>query len=242
MLDRVGLLDKADHRPDNLSGGQRQRVALARALVNEPRVLLLDEPLGALDAKLRREMQLELKQIQTSLGITFVYVTHDQEEALVMSDRIAVMNSGRIQQLGTPSDIFEKPRNRFVAEFIGTENFLSVAEGVPGGVRLAEGSALQVAHEAGKVDTVAIRPQNIRLADPDPSDATNTVAGHLQDIVYVGTSTRLIVQLQNDETLTADIAPRLLAERPEPLKVGAAVRLELPPEALLCFSNDGQTT
>jgi spermidine/putrescine transport system ATP-binding protein len=239
MLDRVGLNDKADQRPGNLSGGQRQRVALARALVNEPRVLLLDEPLGALDAKLRREMQLELKQIQSSLGITFVYVTHDQEEALVMSDRIAVMNAGRIQQLGTPSGIFETPQNRFVAEFVGTENFLAVGESASEGVRLAEGSLLRLPAKVATPSVVAIRPQNVRMAPAGLTGAANIVEGRLQEIVYAGTTTRLIVRLQNDEQLTAEIASRVLAARSEPLELGALVRLELPAELVLTFSESG---
>lgn len=237
MLDRVGLLDKAGDRPGNLSGGQKQRVALARALVNEPRVLLLDEPLGALDAKLRREMQLELKRIQSSLGITFVYVTHDQEEALVMSDRIAVMHAGKVRQLGTPEDIFERPSERFVAEFVGTENFLPVTIVAPDAAVLADGTRLQLAGRPANSGTgvVAIRPQKLRLAE---EGAGNSVAGRLVEIVYIGAAIRLIARLPGGETLTAEVSPETLAARHGPLNEGAPIRLELPPDALLVFPEE----
>ena len=149
-------------KPAQLSGGQRQRVALARALVNRPRVLLLDEPLGALDLKLREEMQIELKAIQQQVGITFIYVTHDQEEALTMSDRLAVFNNGRIEQLGTPAEVYERPATRFVAGFVGTSNLLS------GEVAAAI---------LGRRGTFTIRPEKIRLAEPgDPVGADETGA------------------------------------------------------------------
>ena len=169
-------------RPSQLSGGQRQRVALARALVNRPRVLLLDEPLGALDLKLREEMQIELKAIQQQVGITFIYVTHDQEEALTMSDRIAVFNAGRIVQLGTPAEIYERPDTRFVAGFVGTSNLLSgeVARSV-----------------IGRDGTFTIRPEKIRLTAPDaPVGADESAAaGTIRDVVYLGPDTRYIVEL-----------------------------------------------
>ena len=169
-------------RPAQLSGGQRQRVALARALVNRPRVLLLDEPLGALDLKLREEMQIELKAIQQQVGITFIYVTHDQEEALTMSDRLAVFNAGRIEQLGSPAEVYERPTTRFVAGFVGTSNLLSG----------------EVARTLiGRDGTFTIRPEKIRIADPDApvgSDET-TAAGTVADVVYVGPDTRYIVEL-----------------------------------------------
>ena len=169
-------------RPGNLSGGQRQRVALARALVNRPRVLLLDEPLGALDLKLREEMQIELKAIQGQVGITFIYVTHDQEEALVMSDRIAVFNRGRIEQVGTPADVYEHPRTTFVAGFVGTSNLLG-------------GSAAQAV--LGTDGTFTVRPEKIRLAGPDdPVESDeHSALGRIREVVYLGSDTRYIVAL-----------------------------------------------
>ena len=169
-------------KPAQLSGGQRQRVALARALVNRPRVLLLDEPLGALDLKLREEMQIELKAIQQQVGITFIYVTHDQEEALTMSDRLAVFRDGRIEQLGTPAQVYEQPATRFVAGFVGTSNLLS------GDV------ARQV---LGRSGTFTIRPEKIRLAAPDAvaGDDETAAPGTIHDVVYLGPDTRYIVEL-----------------------------------------------
>jgi spermidine/putrescine transport system ATP-binding protein len=173
VLELVQLPGMEDRRPKQLSGGQQQRVALARALVNRPDVLLLDEPLGALDLKLRKAMQLELKQIQSGVGITFIYVTHDQEEALTMSDRIAVMSDGLVQQVGLPRDIYEHPANRFVADFIGETNFLSgevceLADMVT--VRVGEvqlsGSADNQAIANGQQVTLAIRPEKINLYPP----------------------------------------------------------------------------
>ena len=169
-------------KPGQLSGGQRQRVALARALVNRPRVLLLDEPLGALDLKLREEMQIELKAIQQAVGITFIYVTHDQGEALTMSDRLAVFNKGRIEQVGTPSDVYEHPATRFVAGFVGTSNLLAgdVAEAI-----------------IGTRGTFTIRPEKIRLAEPDApvADDETSATGTINDVVYLGQDTRYIVTL-----------------------------------------------
>jgi putative spermidine/putrescine transport system ATP-binding protein len=169
-------------RPNQLSGGQRQRIALARALVNRPRVLLLDEPLGALDLKLREEMQIELKAIQQEVGITFIYVTHDQEEALTMSDRLAVFNNGRIEQVGAPAEVYEHPDTRFVAGFVGTSNLLTgeVAQAV-----------------VGTAGTFTIRPEKIRIGDPDDSPAPGEASapGHVRQVVYVGPDTRYIVAL-----------------------------------------------
>ncbi len=171
-------------RPSQLSGGQRQRVALARALVNRPRVLLLDEPLGALDQKLREEMQIELKRIQQQVGITFIYVTHDQEEALTMSDRLAVFNHGRIEQIGTPAEIYERPATRFVAGFVGTSNLLSG----PTARRIV-----------GRDGTFGVRPEKIRLLDPEaaPGPAEVSALGRIETVVYAGSEIRYIVALED---------------------------------------------
>jgi putative spermidine/putrescine transport system ATP-binding protein len=178
-------------RPSQLSGGQRQRVALARALVNRPRVLLLDEPLGALDLRLREEMQIELKQIQQQVGITFIYVTHDQGEALTMSDRLAVFNKGKIEQVGTPADVYEKPQTRFVAGFVGTSNLLS------GEV------AKQVVGEEG---TFTVRPEKIRMAEPGDQVAPDEISalGHVVKVVYLGPDTRYLVGLDAGATLVVE--------------------------------------
>ena len=180
---RMVRLDGYDARkPGQLSGGQRQRVALARALVNRPRVLLLDEPLGALDLKLREEMQIELKAIQQEVGITFIYVTHDQEEALTMSDRLAVFNRGRIEQVGTPADLYEKPATAFVAGFVGTSNL----------IRGAAAEAL-----LGSSGLFTVRPEKIRLAEPGAAVAADEIGadGTIRTVVYLGPDTRYIVGL-----------------------------------------------
>ncbi|WP_376792129.1 ABC transporter ATP-binding protein [Thermoflexus sp.] len=198
----VRLTGLENRYPRQLSGGQQQRVALARALVNRPAVLLLDEPLGALDLKLRKEMQLELKTLQHQVGITFIYVTHDQEEAMTMSDRIAVMNQGRVLQVGTPVEIYEHPATRFVADFIGETNFLegrveAVAEGmVQVGV---EGLAILAAPvrgvHHGQVVTVAIRPERIRLCAEEPGDTPNRYLGVIEEVIYIGTDTLFRVRV-----------------------------------------------
>jgi putative spermidine/putrescine transport system ATP-binding protein len=180
-LETVQLRGYESRKPSQLSGGQRQRVALARAIVNRPRVLLLDEPLGALDLKLRQEMQIELKRIQQEVGITFVYVTHDQEEALTMSDRIAVFSSGRVEQVGTPVEVYEHPASEFVAGFVGVSNLLE-----RGGRRFT------------------VRPEKIRVlsaGEPAPADY-DTEAGVVSAVVYVGAVTRTIVDLDAGGTLT----------------------------------------
>jgi putative spermidine/putrescine transport system ATP-binding protein len=199
-------------RPGQLSGGQRQRVALARALVNRPRVLLLDEPLGALDLKLREEMQIELKAIQAQVGITFIYVTHDQEEALTMSNRIAVFNMGRVEQIGTPADVYEHPATTFVAGFVGTSNLLT-------------GETARALIGADGVFTV--RPEKIRLGQPtaQPEADEGSALGSIEEVVYVGPDTRYIVALdvggqlvvtrQNLETLSMEA----LAAQGQPVRL-----------------------
>jgi len=181
-LAMVRLVGLGHRRPNQLSGGQRQRVALARAVINEPEVLLLDEPLGALDLKLRQEMQIELKQIQKEVGITFVYVTHDQEEALTMSDRLAVMANGEIEQIGSPVEVYERPATEFVAGFIGISNVL-----LRDGVRFV------------------VRPEKIRmLAEGEQPAAGMTVeSGRVEEVIYVGMSTRYVVRLDRGEQLVA---------------------------------------
>jgi putative spermidine/putrescine transport system ATP-binding protein len=187
---RTVRLENLDQRkPSALSGGQRQRVALARALVNEPRVLLLDEPLGALDLKLRQQMQIELKSIQQRVGLTFIYVTHDQEEALTMSDRLAVMNQGRIEQVGTPAHVYEQPATEFVAGFVGVSNILPP----------------DVARDlAGTDGAVTVRPEKIRMIDraDEPGPQECSADGVVRDVIYVGASTRYVVEL--------DAGPRLV--------------------------------
>jgi spermidine/putrescine transport system ATP-binding protein len=179
-------------KPRQLSGGQQQRVALARALVNRPRVLLLDEPLGALDLKLRKQLQLELKRVQHEVGITFVHVTHDQEEAMTMADTIAVMHGGRVEQLGEPAELYERPRTEFVAGFLGVSNLLRGTVIAPDRVRIEAGDELNVALE-GRTDTVAVgvRPEKLRLGPPNAGE--NTLSGTVKETAYVGVATQYIV-------------------------------------------------
>ncbi|TFE52943.1 ABC transporter ATP-binding protein [Streptomyces sp. ICN441] len=203
MLERVQLGGLGDRKPRTLSGGQRQRVALARALVNRPQVLLLDEPLAALDLKLRRRMQVELKQIQREVGITFVFVTHDQDEALTMSDRIAVMNEGHVEQCGTPEDVYERPSGSFVASFMGTSNL------VPGTYRAGriavdEGPSLPVGTRAGIADGsrvhLSVRPEKIWLSDFEPGMVLAT--GVIRETVYSGATTTYLIELAPGITLS----------------------------------------
>jgi spermidine/putrescine transport system ATP-binding protein len=190
ILVLVDLKGRENGKPKQLSGGQQQRVALARALVNTPRVLLLDEPLGALDLKLRKQMQLELKRIQGEVGITFVHVTHDQEEAMTMADTIAVMNHGKIEQLGTPAELYERPRTAFVANFLGTSNLLDGTVEASGTVRLADGTLVLVdtAGSSGPV-SIGVRPEKVSLGDTHP----NTLSGRVKESAYIGVATQVVV-------------------------------------------------
>jgi spermidine/putrescine transport system ATP-binding protein len=206
VAEMVGLVDlsgKEDRRPAELSGGQQQRVALARALVNRPRALLLDEPLAALDLKLRQAMQSELKRIQQEVGITFVFVTHDQNEALTLSDRLVVMNEGRIEQLGTPRELYERPATRFVAGFIGTSNIVDgnidrVVDGVAI-LDLGPGERLLVPDPTlrpGQQIELTVRPEKILIhpTDDQPSPDRSAMRGTVTEVVYLGTSTNYIVR------------------------------------------------
>lgn len=185
-LERVRLGSFSDRKPSQLSGGQRQRVALARATVVEPKVLLLDEPLGALDLKLREQMQVELKEIQRDLGITFIFVTHDQEEALTLSDRIAVFSEGKIVQLGTPAEIYERPRNSFVADFVGTSNVFTTEE-----------SGLIL----GTAGTYSVRPEKLEVSSGAPQAGRNSATGTIVEVIYVGSASRIVVDLESGKRI-----------------------------------------
>ena len=222
ILRMVRLPDVGRRRPVQLSGGQRQRIALARALVNSPSVLLLDEPLGALDLKLRQEMQIELKRIQQRMkdvGMTFVYVTHDQEEALTMSDRLAVFNDGRIEQIGTPAEVYEHPQTEFVAGFVGTSNVLE---------------------RNGRRFTV--RPEKVHLLDGDGGGGGDAETGFVRDVVYVGMFTRYVVELDRGGEL-AVVRMNLETSSLEALEArGKRVRLEWRPEHTFVISEEEEQT
>jgi spermidine/putrescine transport system ATP-binding protein len=228
LLRVVALEGMEGRRPRQLSGGQQQRVALARALVNRPAALLLDEPLGALDVKLRRQMQLELKGIQSELGTTFVYVTHDQEEAMAMSDRIAVMNGGRVEQVGAPREIYERPATAFVADFIGSLNALDVTvDEVIGGyaiARMGEGDRVVVPVDAsvrpGSGLRVAVRPEWVRIGVDIASGDGTRLRGTLAEVVYLGMYTQF-----HAETRAGRIVSHRLAEDGPGLAPGATVSL-----------------
>jgi len=190
ILELVDLNGRENRKPKQLSGGQQQRVALARALVNTPRVLLLDEPLGALDLKLRKQMQLELKRIQAEIGITFVHVTHDQEEAMTMADTIAVMNQGKIEQLGSPSELYERPKTAFVANFLGTSNLLDGTVEGRGTVRLGDGTVVEVdVGTATGLIAVGVRPEKLKLG----GELQNKLNGTVKECAYIGVATQVVV-------------------------------------------------
>jgi putative spermidine/putrescine transport system ATP-binding protein len=225
MLDAVRLSQYGSRRPNQLSGGQRQRIALARALVNKPKVLLLDEPLGALDLKLREEMQVELKSIQHDVGITFVFVTHDQGEALSMSNRIAVFNQGSIEQVGTPREIYERPTSAFVAGFVGTSNMLSADE---------SGRLLGVfaAH--------SVRPERVRVVTADDAtiaDDEMSVTGVVTDIQYLGAESKVRVRLDRDDHRGSSMIASMQSDGLAGFAIGDTVRLAWPRSAALLVAD-----
>jgi spermidine/putrescine transport system ATP-binding protein len=238
MLALVRLTDLANRKPSQLSGGQQQRVALARALAKKPKVLLLDEPLAALDLKLRRGMQAELKRLQETTGITFVFVTHDQEEALSMGDRIAVFNAGRPVQIGTPEEIYETPVNRFVADFIGETNFITTALITSGGtpnIQLPGGDVVELPHSISSDDgmvTVAIRPERITLNSPQAAFAR----GVITSIVYMGTDLRCIVALSDGVEIAVRVPPPFGADIQS---VGSPVTLSAEKSSIRPMSPEG---
>ncbi len=241
MLDLVDLPGKEERLPNQLSGGEKQRVALARALVLEPSVLLLDEPLGAVDQKLRRQMQLELKRLQQKLGITFIFVTHDQEEALVMSDRVAVIHHGRLEQVGSSEEVYERPQTKFVAEFMGFENFLDAVslgregEGwrfqLAGGEVIYSAAAFEGAESAAA--SLSIRPERLRISNgaPDPT-ARNLLRGIIVESLYEGGTRRSVIELPS--------GGRLVVREPSHKDASSAgTRV---PGASVCVSWDPQWT
>jgi spermidine/putrescine transport system ATP-binding protein len=236
-LERVGLAGEAKRKPSQLSGGMQQRVALARALVNLPKVLLLDEPLGALDLKLRKGLQVELKRIQREVGITFVYVTHDQEEALTMSDRIAVMNRGRIEQVAPPEDVYERPATTFVAGFIGVSNLMPATVVAGGRVRLHSGPEVSTETgglAAGEQCAAVVRPEKLRVSPVGEgqaaADGSPRVEGVVESSLYLGTATQLVVGLEEGVRMTVLVPNASEAERQRLPGGGARVELGWEPE------------
>ncbi|MDQ3128834.1 MAG: ABC transporter ATP-binding protein [Chloroflexota bacterium] len=247
MLQLVELPGYEARKPTQISGGQAQRIALARALINRPAVLLLDEPLGALDLKLRKQMQVELKRIQQEVGITFIYVTHDQEEAMTMSDRIAVMNKGRYEQLGDPEMLYERPTTRFVASFLGVSNLLPATvigrDGSHGTVRLTDDSTIQVPAalvEGATAVSIGIRPEKIRLHESDAAAPAghNCLTGVVRDASYLGVSTQYQVDAAGG-TLTVYEQNVERASRSELWARGDAVQLTWSPDHSFVVPPDG---
>jgi spermidine/putrescine transport system ATP-binding protein len=236
-LKRVGLTAEANRRPAQLSGGMQQRVALARALVNLPKVLLLDEPLGALDLKLRKGLQIELKRIQREVGITFVYVTHDQEEALTMSDRIAVMNRGRVEQVDVPEEIYDRPTTTFVAGFIGVSNLMPATVAGPGRVKLDSGLEVGASTgdlAAGEGCAAVVRPEKLRVAlageGEAVADGLPRIEGVVESSVYLGTATQIVVNLGGEVRMTVLVPNADEAERQRLPGGGAKVVLSWEPD------------
>jgi spermidine/putrescine transport system ATP-binding protein len=243
-LELVRLTGLEKRKPAQLSGGQQQRVALARALVLKPAVVLLDEPLGALDAKLRRSLQIELKALQEQVGLTFVYVTHDQEEALTMSDRLAVMNHGRIEQLGTPKEVYSEPATTFVADFLGISNLMTAEAHGRSGAGCAVGLG-EFRLEAGRGDLDAtgatklvIRPERVRLEPRGftRTEGENRVPGMVERVVYMGAANHLLVRLAHGEVITALVQDT--GEGPRYAQ-GDPVNVHFPAEALRVLTDTG---
>jgi spermidine/putrescine transport system ATP-binding protein len=241
-LDLVQLTGFEKRKPGQMSGGQQQRVALARALVLKPAVLLLDEPLGALDAKLRKQLQVELKALQQQVGITFVYVTHDQEEALTMSDRIAVMSNGKVEQVAPPQEVYEEPSTTFVADFLGVSNLMEAeAQGkqADGNCKVMVGQ-FEMHAANGTTDVtgptrIVIRPERVRLED-STSEGPNRIPGMIERPVYLGNALQLLVRLAN-----GDLVQALIQSTGEPMnfKQGDHVKVYMPPEALRVLTDTG---
>ena len=250
-LERVGLAREVRRKPRQLSGGQQQRVALARALVNRPAVLLLDEPLGALDLKLRKNLQVELKRIQEEVGITFIYVTHDQEEALTMSDRIAVMSHGIVEQVDVPEKVYDSPRTTFVAGFIGVSNLMPGVAGPVsgGGTKLVLDSGVTVwasrDHDVFEGERVyaVVRPEKLkvsRLEEPAPADRPS-VEGLIESSLYLGTASQMVVRLPDEVTMTVLVPNTDEAERQQLPGAGARVRLSWVPDHMHVVKESSQT-
>jgi len=247
MLRLVELSGFEARKPTQVSGGQAQRIALARALINKPAVLLLDEPLGALDLKLRKQMQVELKRIQQEVGITFVYVTHDQEEAMTMSDRIAVMNKGRYEQLGEPEVLYERPTTRFVAGFLGVSNLLpGSVEGDDGGyaaVRLADDTRVRAPRslvgDHARV-SVGVRPEKIRLHETgvEPPSGHNQMTGVVRDASYLGVSTQYLIEARGGATIMVYEQNVERATKSELWAAGESVRLTWSPDHTFVVADD----
>jgi spermidine/putrescine transport system ATP-binding protein len=234
-LERVGLAGQANRRPNQLSGGQQQRVALARALVNLPKVLLLDEPLGALDLKLRKGLQVELKRIQREVGITFVYVTHDQEEALTMSDRIAVMDRGRVEQVADPEQVYDRPTTTFVAGFIGVSNLMPATVKGQNEVDLDQGPTVDApvnGFSPGERAYAVVRPEKLLIttAEDNTPDGLPSVEGTVESSLYLGTATQIAVDLGEDVRMTVLVPNADEQQRQRLPGGGAKVRLSWNPE------------
>ncbi|KQW20971.1 hypothetical protein ASC80_12475 [Afipia sp. Root123D2] len=241
VLDLVQLGQFAERMPRQLSGGQQQRVALARALVINPHVLLLDEPLSALDAKLRHDVRIQIRQLQQSLGLTTVFVTHDQEEALSLADRLVVMNAGKIEQIGSPSDLYERPATPFVADFIGKTNFFSgkLSQGI---FATDDGLSLKVPPSSSPASLLGIRPEKIRLLRAGSGEATgsgdvNTLTGTVELVSYLGPSTEYQVRIAENRTILVQQSNRNEADT---FGVGREVSMVISPDSCLLFQSDSR--